>query len=838
MMSKRIFGILAMLLCLSRFAFAQEHTYFETEGSIHTTAFSPVNASLVASAGDEHTIKLWHLREDTVTTLRGHTDIVNAVAFSPDGRMLASGSDDYTLRLWDVRQKRQTAVLEHITARTRSPITAVAFSSDRQTLASAGVHVKLWNVRNQQEIATLRYDEKWAFAVDFSPDGEQLAVGYEDGSVKIWHVQRRRVDATQQGDTKWLFSVKFSPNNQFLASGGYHGDIKLWDASGWRLHGTLRTHTGTVQDIAFSNDGRTLASASHEVVHLWDVDSGAQLAELQGHSGWVNALAFSIDRTTLVSGGEDGTLRFWDVAPYLSPEQSAERDIVRLIYFLPQGRSVQPNMWTKLDTLISDVQQFYAAEMRRHGFGGKSFTFETNEAGETLVNRVDGKFRDRHYHTQTSDKVMEEVTEQFDISNNVYLVVVDISSQVIDGENTCGVGGGRWFENEEHRRASGGYALIPASGDCFDNVQVAAHELGHAFGLEHDFRSDAHIMSYGIAQNQLSKCAAEWLDASRFFNANRSAFNEPTTFQLSQQRYPPNARSFTLRFEISDADGIHQAQLLIPTTREDPAIGVKLHSCRRLRGQNSVVEFVTTDLTSRRVNDIGLQVIDVNGNITRQDWTLRADASLVVQNPLDVNGDGKIDVADLVLVASNFGKSIGAKANPNPDVNSDGIVDITDLLLVASELQVGVGAAPAQSELGVALEPTVQEWMEQAMQLPYRDETVEKGIAVLKTLLVTSLLPAQTALLPNYPNPFNPETWMPYQLAEDAAVAFTMYDARGQQVRRLELGYRAAGIYQTRTRAAYWDGCNEMGEPVASGIYFYTLSAGNFVATRKMFIRK
>lgn len=171
-------------------------------------------------------------------------------------------------------------------------------------------------------------------------------------------------------------------------------------------------------------------------------------------------------------------------------------------------------------------------------------------------------------------------------------------------------------------------------------------------------------------------------------------------------------------------------------------------------------------------------------------------------------------------------------------MNSDGIVDITDLLLVASELQVGVGAAPAQSELGVALEPTVQEWRELAMQLPYRDATVEKGIAVLKTLLVTSLRPARTALLPNYPNPFNPETWMPYQLAEDAVVAFTMYDARGQQVRRLELGYRAAGIYQTRTRAAYWDGCNEMGEPVASGIYFYTLSAGNFVATRKMFVRK
>lgn len=836
MTKSKVFGLL-LLFSIAQAIFAQEHTYFETGGSVRATAFSPVNASLVASAGDENTIKLWNLSDDTVTTMRGHTDIVNDVEFSPDGRILASGSDDSTLRLWNVRQSRETATLQHITDRTRSQIKAVTFSPDGQLLASAGVHVKLWNVRNQQEIATLR-DEKWALAVDFSPDREQLAVGYEDGTVKIWNVQRQRVVATREGDARHVFSVKFSPDSQLLASAGYHGEIKLWDVAGWQLRGTLHTRIGTVRDIAFSENGKALASASHEVVHLWDVQSGAQFTALRGHSGWVNALAFSVDKTTLASGGEDGTLRFWDVAPYLSPERTAERDIVRLIYFLPQGRPVQPDMWANLDTLISDVQQFYAAEMRRHGFGRKSFTFETDETGETLVHQVDGKFRERYYHTQTSDKVMAEVTEQFDISNNVYLIAVDISSQVIDNENTCGVGGSRWFGNEEHQRVAGGYALIPASGDCFDNVQVAAHELGHAFGLEHDFRSDAYIMSYGIAPNQLSKCAAEWLDASRFFNANRSAFNEPTTFQISQQGYPPNARSFTLRFEISDADGLHQAQLLIPTTRAALALGFKLHSCQRLRGQNSVVEFVTTGLTSRRVNDIGLQVIDVNGNITRQDWTLRADASLVAQNSLDVNGDGKIDVADLVLVASNFGKAMGAKANPNPDVNSDGIVDITDLLLVASELQVGVGAAPAQSELGVALEPAVQEWMERAMQLPYRDATVEKGIAVLKTLLVTSLRPAQTALLPNYPNPFNPETWMPYQLAEDAEVTFTIYDARGRQVRQLDLGHRSVGIYQARTRAAYWDGRNEIGEPVASGLYFYTLSAGKFVATRKMFVRK
>lgn len=828
MTKSKVLGLL-LLFSIAQAIFAQEHTYFETGGSLRTTAFSPVNASLVASAGDEHTIKLWHLRDDTVTTMRGHTDIVNDAEFSPDGRILASGSDDSTLRLWNVRQSRETATLQHITDRAPSQIKAVTFSPDGQLLASAGMHVKLWNVRNQQEIATLR-DEKWALAVDFSPNGEQFAVGYEDGPVKIWNVQRRRVVATREGDARHVFSVKFSPDSQLLASAGYHGEIKLWDVAGWQHRGTLHTRIGTVRDIAFSENGKALASVSHEVVHLWDVQSGAQLTALRGHSDWVNALAFSVDRTTLASGGEDGTLRFWDVAPYLSPERTAERDIVRLIYFLPQGRSVQPDMWANLDTLIRNVQQFYAAEMRRHGFGRKSFTFETDETGETLVHRVDGKFRERYYHTQTSDKVMAEVTEQFDISNNVYLIAVDISSQVIDNENTCGVGGSRWFGNEEHQRVAGGYALIPASGDCFDNVQVAAHELGHAFGLEHDFRSDAYIMSYGIAPNQLSKCASEWLDASRFFNANRSAFNEPTTFQISQQWYPPNARSFTLRFEISDADGLHQAQLLIPTTRADLGIGVKLHSCQRLRGQNSVVEFVTTGLTSRRVNDIGLQVIDVNGNITRQDWTLRADASLIVQNPLDVNGDGTVNVADLVLIASNFGKTVGQKAHPNPDVNSDGIVDITDLLLVASELQ----AAPAQT---AQLASQVQGWIDQAVQLTPRDATVEKGIAVLEGLLAV-LRPVQTALLPNYPNPFNPETWMPYQLAEDAEVTFTIYDARGRQVRQLDLGHRPVGIYQARTRAAYWDGRNEIGEPVASGLYFYTLSAGKFAATRKMFVRK
>ena len=103
--------------------------------------------------------------------------------------------------------------------------------------------------------------------------------------------------------------------------------------------------------------------------------------------------------------------------------------------------------------------------------------------------------------------------------------------------------------------------------------------------------------------------------------------------------------------------------------------------------------------------------------------------------------------------------------------------------------------------------------------------------------LLTSLIPKETVLLPNYPNPFNPETWIPYQLAVPANVSISIYSASGQLVQTLELGHRSVGIYESRSRAAYWDGKNTLGEPVASGVYFYTLTTGNFTATRKMLIQ-
>ena len=98
--------------------------------------------------------------------------------------------------------------------------------------------------------------------------------------------------------------------------------------------------------------------------------------------------------------------------------------------------------------------------------------------------------------------------------------------------------------------------------------------------------------------------------------------------------------------------------------------------------------------------------------------------------------------------------------------------------------------------------------------------------------------PKTTMLLQNYPNPFNPETWIPYQLSESATVTITIYDVAGNVVRSLDLGHQTPGFYQSRSQAAYWNGRNNLGETVASGIYFYHIQAGEFVATRRMLILK
>ena len=245
-----------------------------------------------------------------------------------------------------------------------------------------------------------------------------------------------------------------------------------------------------------------------------------------------------------------------------------------------------------------------------------------------------------------------------------------------------------------------------------------------------------------------------------------------------------------------------------------------------------VVDFKASTLTLSQV-----YLVDSDGK--RWEATTANGAVTVPLEPTeetvgDINRDGVVDILDLIIVGARFGQ----RGQNSADLNGDGLVDIVDLVLVASEFG-GEAAAPSlyPQALELLTAADLRQWLSQAEQLALTDPTYLRGITVLEQLHA-ALIPQETTLLPNYPNPFNPETWIPYRLSHASDVDITIYDTRGMVVRRLDLGHQMAGYYTARAKAAYWNGRNESGESVASGIYFYQLRAGDYTALRRMVILK
>ncbi|MDE0682307.1 MAG: T9SS type A sorting domain-containing protein, partial [Candidatus Poribacteria bacterium] len=423
------------------------------------------------------------------------------------------------------------------------------------------------------------------------------------------------------------------------------------------------------------------------------------------------------------------------------------------------------------------VAHFYAYHLKSKPFTyNKSITvvetFDTKPNWESFFEN-DSQFAGKRLFKYAKDGYEKQHGQgSYTPDQDIYLVVIDhveLGDRIRGGALQNGLGGEAFVSGLD----------LP--------WPIIAHELGHTFGLKHQYHNDQYLMSHcGHIEDDfdlsapfdldyligkiftdtiLSDSDKNWLEVHPAFAKVVPSSANKTTITVvgsinNQVTVSSNNR---VKVSIDDPDGIHQIQLLVREIAPNFELS-SLSYCQNAYEQGNLQSLKRTHYAT------------ISGSPKKRN--VNFDVSKLWGN------NSEIEITFQVIDSSG-------------DITSAAALGWTTLRKAAQ-----AGPAPNRAE----------------------------GQQVL--------IPTETALLVNYPNPFNPETWIPYQLAKPADVKLTIYDIEGRVVRDLDLGHQAVGIYENRSRAAYWDGKNAVGEPVASGVYFYTLTAGDFTATRKPLIRK
>ncbi|MBW4504100.1 MAG: caspase family protein [Scytonema hyalinum WJT4-NPBG1] len=290
--------------------------------------------------------------------IQGHGDHVTSVAFSPDGQMIVSGSKDKTVRLWNL----QGHPIGQPFRGHGDHVTSVAFSPDGQMIVSGSRDktVRLWGLYGNLIGHPFRGHGDHVTSVAFSPDGQMIASGSRDKTVRLWDLQGNPIGHPFRGHEDYVTSVAFSPDGQMIASGSWDNTLRLWDLQGNPIGKPFQGHEenyvtsdyGTddeiiVYSIAFSPDGQMIVSGGEDrTVRLWDLQGNPIGQPFRGHENDVTSVAFSPDGQMIVSGSFDNTVRLWDLQGYpIGQLFRGHENSVRSVAFSPNGQAIVSGSW-------------------------------------------------------------------------------------------------------------------------------------------------------------------------------------------------------------------------------------------------------------------------------------------------------------------------------------------------------------------------------------------------------------------------------------------------------------------------------------------------------------